>query len=219
MHKLEVYQSLWGMEQRHPTKVEPSDEHNFKKIKTGGFAGATIDLAAHEIDEFQGKKHHFIENELGCMVNAFPYSKEDLLPLLRLAREFNACFVNIIGGVMPIDYKEAIPLIYDWMEEADKEGVQILFETHRDSLLNDLYYTLQLIEEVPEMRLTADLSHFVVDREMWTPISKRDQEYIQTILDRSDCFQGRVASRGQIQVQLSFPQHKEWVEIFKGWWR
>ena len=70
MHKLEIYQSLWGMEQRHPNKVEPSDEHNFKKIKTGGFAGATIDLAAHEIDEFQRKKHHFIENELGCMVNA-----------------------------------------------------------------------------------------------------------------------------------------------------
>jgi len=33
MHKLEVYQSLWGMEQRHPIKKEPSDEHNFKKIK------------------------------------------------------------------------------------------------------------------------------------------------------------------------------------------
>ena len=219
MHKLEVYQSLWGMEQRHPIKKEPSDEHNFKKIKGGKFAGATIDLAANEIEVFRKKKHHFIENGLGCMVNAFPYSKEELLPLLKLAKEFDACFVNIIGGVMPIDYKEAIPLVYDWMEEADKEGVKILFETHRDSLLNDLYYTLQLIEEVPEMRLTADLSHFVVDREMWTPIGSLDQEYIQTILNRSDCFQGRVASRGQVQVQISFPQHKEWVEIFKGWWR
>ena len=136
-----------------------------------------------------------------------------------LAKEFDACFVNIIGGVMPIDYKDAIPLVYDWMEEADKEGVQILFETHRDSLLNDLYYTLQLIEEVPEMRLTADLSHFVVDREMWTPINSRDQKHIETILNRSDCFQGRVASRGQIQIQIDFPQHKEWVSIFKGWWR
>jgi len=152
------------------------------------------------------------------MVNAFPYSKGDLVPLLKLAKEFNACFVNIIGGVMPIDYKDAIPLVYDWMEEADKAGVKVLFETHRDSLLNDLFYTLQLIEEVPEMRLTADLSHFVVDREMWTPISETDQQYISTILDRSDCFQGRVASREQIQVQLSFPQHQVWVEIFKKWW-
>ena len=55
VHSLEVYQSLWGMEQRHPTKQEPSDEQNFQKIKGGGFAGATIDLAAHEIKEFQKK--------------------------------------------------------------------------------------------------------------------------------------------------------------------
>ena len=45
---------------------------------------------------------------------------------LETGQEFDACFVNIIGGVMPIDYKDAIPLVYDWMEEADKEGVQIL---------------------------------------------------------------------------------------------
>ena len=218
MQNLKIYQSLWAMEQRHPTKKEPTDEHNFKKIKDAGFSGATIDLAAHEIEEFQKKKQHFVENNLGCMVNAFPYSKEDLGPLLKLAKEFDACFVNIIGGVMPIDYKNAIPLVYDWMEEADKAGVKILFETHRDSLLNDLYYSLQLIEEVPEMRLTAELSHFVVDREMWTPISETDQQYISTILDRSDCFQGRVASREQIQIQLSFPQHQVWVEIFKKWW-
>ena len=218
MQQLKVYQSLWAMEQRHPTKKEPSDKHNFKKIKDAGFSGATIDLAAHEIKAFQAKKQHFVENNLGCMVNAFPYKAEDLDPILSLAKEFDACFVNIIGGVMPIDYKDAVPLVYQWMEAADKANIKILFETHRDSLLNDLYYTLQLIDAVPEMRLCADLSHFVVDREMWTPISESDQQYITTILERSDCFQGRVATREQIQIQLNFPQHQVWVDIFKKWW-
>jgi|TARA_B100000959_G_scaffold287089_1_gene369257 hypothetical protein len=218
MQQLKVYQSLWAMEQRHPTKKEPSDKHNFKKIKDAGFSGATIDLAAHEIKAFQAKKQHFVENNLGCMVNAFPYKAEDLDPILSLAKEFDACFVNIIGGVMPIDYKDAVPLVYHWMEAADKANIKILFETHRDSLLNDLYYTLQLIDAVPEMRLCADLSHFVVDREMWTPISESDQQYITTILERSDCFQGRVATREQIQIQLNFPQHQVWVDIFKKWW-
>ena len=218
MQQLKVYQSLWAMEQRHPTKKEPSDKHNFKKIKDAGFSGATIDLAAHEIKAFQAKKQHFFENNLGCMVNAFPYKVEDLDPILNLAKEFDACFVNIIGGVMPIDYKDAVPLVYQWMEAADKANIKILFETHRDSLLNDLYYTLQLIEAVPEMRLCADLSHFVVDREMWTPISESDQKYITTVLERSDCFQGRVATREQIQIQLNFPQHQVWVDIFKKWW-
>ena len=218
MQQLKVYQSLWAMEQRHPTKKEPSDEHNFKKIKKAGFSGATIDLAAHEIKDFQAKKHHFIENNLGCMVNAFPYKVGDLRPILNLAKEFDACFVNIIGGVMPIDYKDAVPLVYTWMEEADKANIKILFETHRDSLLNDLYYTLQLIDAVPEMRLCADLSHFVVDREMWTPISKSDQQYITTILARSDCFQARVSSREKIQTQLNLSQHQVLVAMFKQCW-
>ena len=42
---------------------------------------------------------------------------------------------------------------------------------------------------------------------------------ISRILQRSDSFQGRVASRQQVQLQLDFPQHQKWVELFKGWWR
>ena len=72
---------------------------------------------------------------------------------------------------------------------------------------------------VPEMRLCADLSHFVIDREMRAPVSAADQAYIERILQHSDCFQGRIANREQIQVQIDFPQHQEWVGIFHGWWR
>lgn len=95
----------------------------------------------------------------------------------------------------------------------------LLFETHRDGLLNDLYFTLQLMELVPEMRLCADLSHFVVDRELRAPVPEQDQKYIRSVLERSDCFQGRIANREQVQIQIDFQQHQQWVEIFKGWWK
>jgi hypothetical protein len=39
------------------------------------------------------------------------------------------------------------------------------------------------------------------------------------ILERSDCFQGRIANREQIQVQIEFPQHQAWVRQFRDWWR
>lgn len=28
-----------------------------------------------------------------------------------------------------------------------------------------------------------------------------------------------MANREQVQIQIDFPQHQQWVEIFKGWWK
>ena len=48
---------------------------------------------------------------------------------------------------------------------------------------------------------------------------ERDEQYVRSVLDRSDCFQGRIANREQVQIQVNFPQHRQWVDIFKGWWK
>jgi hypothetical protein len=219
MQNLEVFQSLWAMELRHPNRAERSTEENFKMIAEAGFAGVCLDPAVAEIDESLALKPYFEAHDLKCMINAFPYKENELPPLLELAQELNACMVNVIGGVMPVTVEDGIPIIQKWMANAADAGVQLLFETHRDSILNDLYYTLQMIDAVPEMRLCADLSHFVIDREMPIPLSDTNFAYIQRILERSDCFQGRISNREQIQVPIGFPQHQEWVNTFKGWWK
>ncbi len=65
----------------------------------------------------------------------------------------------------------------------------------------------------------ADLSHYVVGREMPIPVDGFHQDLVTRILDRSVSIQGRVASREQIQVPLHFSRHQPWVEQFKSWWR
>ena len=219
MQKLEIFQSLWAMELRHPDKPERSMDENFAMVANAGFDGMCIDPAVDEIDKFLELRPFYNRYDLKCMVNAFPYTVDELQPLLEMANKLDACLVNVIGGVMPLTVADAVPVIERWLDDATQAGLPLLIETHRDSILNDLYFTLQVMDEVPRMRLCADLSHFVVDREFRTPLSRTDQKYIQRILERSDCFQGRVASREQIQVQIGFPQHQEWVQIFKGWWR
>ena len=219
MQELEVYQSLWGMEQRHPDRPEPTIEENFSRAEQAGYAGICLDPAVNEIDESLALKPLFEQYNMGCMVNAFPAKVKELKPLLAMAKELGASAVNVIGGVMPVSVAGAIPVLYRWMEYADQVGIPLLIETHRDSILNDLYSTLEIIDAIPELRLCADLSHFVVDREFKLPMSHRDQGFIHRVLERSDCLQGRVASREQIQIQIDFPQHQEWVSIFKDWWR
>jgi hypothetical protein len=81
-----------------------------------------------------------------------------------------------------------------------------------------MLYSLQLMAAVPEMEFCADLSHFVVGREFKWPITPQVQAQIETILGRSASFQGRVASREQIQLQVSFAHHREWFDQFTAWW-
>lgn len=219
MQKLEIYQSLWGMELRNPHRPERRKEDTFAMIAEAGFHGACTDPGVEDLAQYRKFAHLFEQSGLGCMVNAFPYTPDEMAPLLDFAVEMNACMVNVISGVMPIKPEDAVDDVRRWIGEAAHRDMPLLFETHRDGLLNDMYFTLQLMELIPEMRLCADLSHFVVDRELRAPVPERDQTYISSILQRSDCFQGRVANREQVQIQINFPQHQEWVEIFKGWWK
>lgn len=218
MQTLDIYQSLWAMQLRNPNRAERTDEASFAMVADAGFDGMCLDPSVAEIPDNLEKRVLFEKYGLGCMVNAFPSSPDDMGPLLDFAQQMNACMVNVISGVMPIRPEDAVPVVRRWISEAIDKGVPLLFETHRDGLLNDLYFTLQLMDLVPEMRLCADLSHFVVDRELRAPVPERDQHYIAAVLERSDCFQGRIANREQVQIQIDFPQHQEWVDIFKGWW-
>jgi hypothetical protein len=219
MQKLEVFQSLWGMEIRSPHTPERSVEENFKMVAEAGFDGMCLDPSAEEIPDMLPFRELYQKHDLKCMVNAFPGDEDDMQPLLEFAKDFDACMVNVISGVMPIKPEDAVPVVRRWIEEAQQVDMPLLFETHRDGLLNDMYFTLQLMDLVPEMRLCADLSHFVVDRELRMPVPNRDQRHISSILERSDCFQGRIASREQVQVAINFPQHQEWVDTFKAWWK
>jgi hypothetical protein len=171
MPRLEVYQSLWAMELRRPDGRERTPEESFEMVAKAGYHGMAIDLAFTDVAAARKNQPLFEKHGLGCLINAFPKTIEALRPVLHMAKDFDACFVNIIGQVMPLSLEGMIPVIRQWLAMAEEEGVEIQFETHRNCITNDLFATLQLLDAIPELRLCADLSHYLVDREFWYPIS------------------------------------------------
>ncbi len=155
-------------------------------------------------------------------VTTFPKTVADLRTTIDLIDELGRDgfdHVNLQPNVRPGTVLEGIPFVSGWIEAAREAGIERLYiETHRDRMTTDLHYTLHLVDAIPSMRLTADLSHFVVAREFRWPISEEDEALIMRIIDRADAFHGRVATREQIQVQLAFRHQRHWVEVFMHWW-
>lgn len=212
MSDLRVFQSLWAM--------QPYDDLGtaFDRVKEAGFEGMAIDLGASDIATARATLPHFGRTGLTPLIVAFPGTVASLRETLAMARDFGAPFVVVIGQVFPLTVEGSIPVIRRWMEMAEEEGMPIQFETHRNCITNDLFAMLQLMDAIPDMPVCADLSHYVVDREFWYPLSEFDRGLVSRVLARADSFQGRVASRQQIQLPLAFPQHRKWVELFEGWW-
>jgi hypothetical protein len=214
-----IYQSLWASELRRPGVPERPAAERFDAVRAAGFDGMAIDLGAMDIDAARKLVPEFGRTGLKGLLTAFPSSIEELRPALCLAKDIGAPFVIVVGQVMPLAVADMAEAIRAWLKIAGEEKLPIQFETHRNSITNDLFSTLLLLDAVPEMRLSADLSHYVVDREMMQPITPEYQDYVGRILQRSDSFQGRVANRCQIQLPLHFPQHRVWIDTFLEWWR
>lgn len=218
MQKLAVYQSLWAM-QYHNTSLGYRPHHEvFAEVGQSGFAGLCLDPSIGQLDEFLSLKPMYEEYALGCLVNIFPESMAEIRPMLEFCKEMGAPYANVIGRIFPLTVEGAIPIVRRWLELADDVGMPIKLETHRDCITNDMFFTLQLLDAIPELRLTADLSHYLLNREMSTPISAETQALVQRLLERSDGFQGRISSHEQIQVPISFPQHARWIAVFQDWW-
>lgn len=216
--RLEVFQALWAMLRRSPGQAERPMEENFARIAEAGFDGVGVDLGVTPLEEARALAPLFERHGLACLITAFVPSVQGLAPVLELAQQLGARHINLIGQVMPLGVDATVPVARRWMEMADRAGVPLQFETHRNSITNDMFATLQLIDAVPEMVLSADLSHYVVGREFDFPPDARTESHITRLLERSASFQGRIASRQQIQVPFQFPQYQKWLGLFLAWW-
>jgi hypothetical protein len=216
MQRLLVYQSLWAMERRRPDGLEWSLDEKLGMIRDAGFDGAGVRF--FDLDYAKQVTRFLRANSMTWQAQCYPKTIDDLVPILRHVEELGADHINLQPDVKPYRLEDCIPYIDGWRRLARDAGVALHIETHRDRMTTDLFFTLHLLDCFPDLRLTGDLSHYVVGREFAWPISEANHGLMHRVIDQCWGFHGRVASREQIQLQIGFPQHKEWLDLFMGWW-
>jgi sugar phosphate isomerase/epimerase len=219
--ELQLFQAMWAMEQLPWMSSTPwTIEERVERIADAGFAGLAISFSERELALRVCAPA--IERGLRVIPLAFPTTVDELRPVLDLVSEIGHAqvdHVNLQPNVRPFTVEECLPLLQGWTQLAADADVQMYVETHRGRMTTDLLFTLQLLDAMPSLRLTADLSHYVVGRELAWPVDDVSHAQIRRVLEYAHAYHGRVATREQVQIQIGFPQHAQWVELFAGWWR
>ena len=215
--KLQVYQSYWGMGALPFGGAEWSMEEKLARIAEAGFDG--VEFLMEDKDHREAMVPLCDKHGLARSNIVFPWTPAEFVEDIAAAKAGGASHLNLQPMPITRTVAEAVPYIVRCMDMAADAGYELFFETHRDRTTTDMYFTLDLIDAVPDMRLCGDLSHFLVGREFaGPPISAQNQAYMEQILERCGAFHGRVASREQVQVSVSFPHNQVWFDLFSDWW-
>ncbi len=114
------------------------------------------------------------------------------------------------------DDTEAHILIASILEAAHRSKIPFYIETHRATICQDMWRTVQFVKHFPEMRFNGDFSHWYTGQEMVYGGFEKKFAFIQPVLERVRFLHGRIASPGCIQVPVD--RNAPYLEHFKQLW-
>lgn len=217
--ELRVFQSFWAMGGLpYGGRSEWSVAEKIDKVAEGGFDGIEIAWiptapAGEAVERAQAADVPF---GLICMPASVTEFRATMETIRRL--DPRPIYIDIQPNIKVYSVSDGVPYLRECVQISEGAGFQTVVETHRDRMTTDLRFTLQLLDAFPEMRMNADLSHYVVGQEFAWPVREEDHRLIRRVIERSDMFHGRVASNEQVQLSISWDHHRPWLELFLAWW-
>jgi len=213
--KIDFFCPLWG------SAHLPVREFLFK-AKDAGYEGVEFGFplgSALKDELLEISKElslQLIAQQYGATGETFSEYKTDLQDHLEYLSSFNPLFINSQTGKDYFSFEQNSELIELAKTIAKKTGVIILHETHRGKFPFCVTTTSNFIDAFPEIRFTADFSHFCTVSESFL----EDQiDNLRKIIHRSNHIHARV---GHTQgPQVSDPRLPEWataVNHHLKWW-
>ncbi len=132
-------------------------------------------------------------------------------------KDKGSALVTCIAGYGMENDRESDAYAAAICEASAKYQLPLLLETHRASITQDAWRTVQLSSRFPELRFNLDLSHWFTGQEM--PYGDLDAriEFLKPILSRTDFIHGRIGNRCCMQVSLQEAAVKS-ISVFRRIW-
>ena len=100
------------------------------------------------------------------------------------------------------DDDDVFRLVEAILSASERTGLPIFIETHRATITQDMWRTVQITKKFPEALFNGDFSHYYCGQEMVYGGMEMKMEFMAPIFDRIGFMHGRIASPGHMQVPI-----------------
>ena len=206
--------------------VEWTIEEKIANVKNAGFEHMECWIG----DDDHGKKvrEEMQKHGLHLALGHRPCRVEDTLQRVEDAKNWGAQWVLCQPASAYHSLEEVVAIVRAGAKAADEAGIRYFVETHRNNFTETIRQTLELIEAVPEIKITADFSHFAVVGEFYGWSGEGAIERMRPIIEKVAHVHGRISNGEQVQVDVGDGSDQSegspagffkqiWVECFKAW--
>ncbi|HLJ56021.1 MAG TPA: TIM barrel protein [Chthonomonadaceae bacterium] len=198
--RLRVQHSLWSL-RKLPMNgaTEWTLDEKFARVREAGFEAVECWLTdANEAEHRAALDRHGLRLILGHR----PFSLDDVRATVARAVRLKADFIF----AQPADAFTPVHTVAELCREGRKlsadAGLAMFIEIHRNNFTENLPQILELIELLPDVRFTADLSHLVVCGEFYGWKEERAVDRLLPVLSRTSHMHGRISNGEAVQVDV-----------------
>lgn len=122
--------------------------------------------------------------------------------LARIWKQRGAVAISCIAGFGYENDDQIDDLVRSLRNASERHSIPVYLETHRGSITQDAWRTLQLVRRTPQIQFTGDFSHWYTGQEMpYGDVNKRI-ELLSPVIQRTALLHGRIGDRCCMQVEL-----------------
>jgi sugar phosphate isomerase/epimerase len=213
--EIKVFCAWWGLDHL-------GMEGMLNKIKGAGFDGVEV-FAPIDPREREILKNLLEELELDLIIHQYrasgPFKEYSarFKAELELAASMSPLLINSHTGKDYWSMEENGRLIEIGFEVESNTGIKIAHETHRGRFPFCASVTKPYFDKYPDLRIAADLSHWVVVAES---LLEGQEDVLDTAIKRTEHIHARVGFPEGPQISdPRLPEWKEEVAVFTGWWQ
>jgi sugar phosphate isomerase/epimerase len=213
---IKYYCPVWGMSHLPLASA-------LKKIKDAGYSGAEIALDP-DLKDVTGVKQIFSDNGLDLLI-LLPYPKTGTpanllsayLSKLDALLKLNPVMINSHTGKDYFTLKQNLEFIMGADKLSKAYGIMVAHETHRGRFAYSVALTANYIDVFPDLKLTADFSHWCVVSES---LLEDQQEILDKIIPHCIYIHARVGyAQGPQVLNPGAPEYENELQQHTKWWQ